>query len=171
MMDGFTIRNGNATGKYAMCSATEPAGCGGGFFIAGVSLNISHCIIEDNVASTTTSELQETGYGGGVYIQNPGTIMIRNSIIRSNDASTASSGRFGYTGIGGGIFVDGDMTVENIIIEKNEISENNAAAGTATGWGSGMTLYDSDAGVTGNYFHDNDPNTRSFGSAIYATSI
>ena len=40
MMDGFTIRNGNATGKYAMCSATEPAGCGGGFFIAGVSFNM-----------------------------------------------------------------------------------------------------------------------------------
>jgi len=100
-IDGFTIHNGNATGKVALCSATNAAGCGGGILVSGGKTTIEHCIIEDNVASTTTDATYRIGYGGGIYIQNAGTlgVMIQNNIIRYNDASTAATcGTLAITG-------------------------------------------------------------------------
>ncbi len=165
---GFTVRNGNATGKVAICSAPNAAGCGGGIMVVGGTATIEHCILEDNVASTTTDAMYKTGYGGGIYIQNPVDVTIRDNLIHSNDASTAASGPVGNNGEGGGIYVRGADADEDLTITENEISENNAAAVSYVGWGVGLSIFNSHGTISQNDIHDNNPNHSAFGSGIYS---
>ncbi len=166
-LTGLTIRNGNATGKTAICSAPSPAGCGGGILVTGGTTTIEHCIIEDNIAATTASESARTGFGGGIYIQNPESATIRYNTIRSNDASTAISGPAGNNGEGGGIFVSGAVDATDLTITQNDISENSAASSDFGGWGVGLTILDSHGVVSGNTFRANNLNLSSFGSGLY----
>jgi hypothetical protein len=166
-LTGFTISHGNATGKTGICSAADAAGCGGGIFGTGGTITIEHSIIEDNVASTTTDATFRAGYGGGIYIQTPINVSIHDNIIRSNDASTATSGPSGYNGEGGGIYIRGTDPTGDLTISGNEISENEAAAESYGGWGVGLYIYKSFGSITDNYIHDNNQNQSSTGSGLY----
>jgi hypothetical protein len=173
-LDGLTIRNGNGTGKTAVCSAGDAAGCGGGIFISGGTTTIEDCLIEDNVASTTTDATYQTGYGGGIYVQaasvpNPTAVTIRDNIIRSNDASTAASGPVGDNGLGGGIFIGGVLDPQDLLISGNEISFNNAASTTYSGIGDGVLIYGVYGTLSDNDIHDNNPNLNEQGSTVFAT--
>ncbi len=173
-LDGLTIRNGNGTGKTAVCSAVDAAGCGGGIFISGGTTTVEDCIIEDNVASTTTDATYQTGYGGGIYVQvasapNPTAVTIRNNIIRSNDASTAASGPVGDNGLGGGIFIGGVLAPQDLLITGNDISFNNAASTTYSGIGDGLLIYGVYGTLSDNDIHDNNPNLNEQGSTVFAT--
>jgi hypothetical protein len=167
-LSGVTIHNGNATGKYAMCSGSSPAGCGGGIFIAGVSLVIENCIIADNIAATTTAVSERTGYGGGIYIQNPDGVTISNNLIHSNDASTATSGPIGDNGMGGGIYVTGATAVSDLTITGNEIHSNNAVSTMYSGLGDGLYIDGGNGSISKNFFHDNNPNLYDYGNALFA---
>ncbi|MGB8252804.1 MAG: hypothetical protein WCF08_06285 [Anaerolineaceae bacterium] len=172
-LSGFTIRNGNATGLIAICSASGPAGCGGGIMASGGKTTIEDCIIEDNVASTTTDATYRTGYGGGIYIQNPGNlgVTIQNNIIRYNDASTASCGTLAIAGKGGGIYIEGESASGDITITENEIYRNEAAIGPdCIGRGVGLTVVDGSGVISRNYIHDNNQNHSSSGSGLFSNS-
>jgi hypothetical protein len=41
-------------------------GCGGGIYATGTSLHVGHCVITDNVGSSTGY----CGRGGGIYVHN-----------------------------------------------------------------------------------------------------
>jgi hypothetical protein len=173
-LTGFSIRNGNATTKTAVCSAVNAAGCGGGVFISGGTTTIEDCIIEDNVASTTTVATYQIGYGGGIYVQNAHSVTIRDNIIRSNDASTAASGGYVDVGIGGGIFVSGISTADGMVISGNEISDNDTAALYVynSGKGAGLAVIESKGSIDRNTVHDNDSNqtTSMYGSGMYSAT-
>ena len=144
-LTGLNIRNGNGTGKTAMCSAVDAAGCGGGIFISGGTTTIEDCIIEDNVASTTTDanlpdRLRGRDLRAGCLGSKSNSVTIRNNIIRSNDASTAISGPVGDNGLGGGIFIGGVLAPEDLLITGNDISFNNAASTTYSGIGDGLLI-------------------------------
>lgn len=173
-LTGLSIRNGNGTGKIGVCSAVAAAGCGGGVFISGGTTTIENCIIEDNVASTTTAATYQTGYGGGIYVQvasapNPTAVTIEHNIIRSNDASTATSGPVGDNGLGGGIFIGGVLAPEDLLITGNDISFNSAASAAYSGLGDGLLIYGVYGTVSDNDIHDNNPSLRTQGSTLFAT--
>ncbi len=175
VLSGLTIRNGNATNKNALCSASNPAGCGGGIFIVGVPIIIEHCIIEDNVAATSSEGTAIIGYGGGIYAQlNPAYgMVVQDNIIRRNSASTAVAiGPVGddYYGQGGGIYATGSTYFESMTISGNEISENNATSSSLPGLGAGLAIINSDGIIGNNYIHDNNSNLRANGSGLYTDS-
>jgi hypothetical protein len=168
-ISGFTIRNGNGS-DTTRCPHTNAAGCGGGILIDSVPFSVAHCIIENNVAATTTSTADPLGYGGGLYIHDPVSMTITHNIIRYNTASTVTSGTTAYPGMGGGIFVSGGTDVEGLDIRFNEIYGNNATTPSYSGSGAGLAFENSSVYLRDNYIHDNDPNMSSYGSAIYAIS-
>ncbi|MBN2258677.1 MAG: right-handed parallel beta-helix repeat-containing protein, partial [Anaerolineaceae bacterium] len=167
-LSGFTIKNGNADGLAAGCTAYEPAGCGGGIFISNAALTIENCIIEHNVAATTYASGAYYGYGGGVYIQNPAGVTITKSIIRQNTASAATDITGYDIGYGGGIHVSGSADPEDLIITNNEISENEVAEVSHLGWGAGFYIVYSSGLISGNFIHDNNTNMGANGSAFYS---
>jgi hypothetical protein len=174
LFSGFTVHRGNATGKNSLCAASNNSGCGGGIFIASVSLTVENCLIENNVASTTAVEPARIGYGGGIYVQNAPSVTIRDNIIRSNDASTAASGGYVDVGIGGGIFVSGISAADGMTISGNEISGNDTAALYVynSGKGAGLAVIESKGSIDGNSIHDNDSNqtTSIYGSGLYSAT-
>lgn len=165
-VDGWTIRNGNATGLVDGCSAENAAGCGGGLQVITGLVTIEHCIIEENIAATTSVTGAITGYGGGIYLQNPSNMTIRYNLIRNNSASVAASGPTGSRGVGGGIYASGAYSEANLTISDNEFYGNETAPAGQTGYGAGMAFYNSHGLVTRNYVHNNDPSSSARGSGL-----
>ncbi|MBN2258192.1 MAG: right-handed parallel beta-helix repeat-containing protein, partial [Anaerolineaceae bacterium] len=167
-LSGFTIKNGNADGLVAGCTASEPAGCGGGIFISNAALTIENCIIEHNVAATTYASGAYYGYGGGIYIQNPTGVTITDSIIRSNYASTGQDPYENFTGYSGGIYVSDSVDPDYLTITNNEISYNEAAVEDQLGWGVALTIKYSSGLVSHNNIHHNNLNDNSRASGLYS---
>ncbi len=168
VVDGWTIRNGNANGLVTGCSPANAAGCGGGVLVTSGTVTIEHNIIKENVAATTTGDPARTGYGGGIYLQNPAVATIRFNSIHSNHASTAESGPVGSNGLGGGIYASGAVTEGDLMINNNELYSNDAAASGYMGYGGGMALAESHGLISGNSVHDNAPDQSSLGAALFA---
>jgi hypothetical protein len=80
ILDGFTIRDGNANGNY-------PHYLGGGMFNTSASPTIRHCVFEENQASYA---------GGGVYneFSSPG---FSNCSFSENTAVSNGGGMYNYT--------------------------------------------------------------------------
>ncbi len=167
ILSGFTIQNGNATGNVINCYYSVAAGCGGGIMVSGGSMTIEDNIIEHNIAATTSDTANETGYGGGIWVQNHVNVTISNNSIGFNDASTATNGpENGIGGSGGGIFVKGVPSAVGMTITGNEIHHNNAASATYSGIGDGLFIYGGFDTISQNYYHDNNSNLREQGSSI-----
>ncbi len=106
VLDGFTIRGGNADGSGS-------DGLGGGLYVGSTSLNgptLAHLSFVDDIASVEGGavaafgaagfadclfEGNQAGAGGGVYTEQP--ITLARCVLRSNDAG--SGGAF-YSNIG-----------------------------------------------------------------------
>jgi parallel beta-helix repeat protein len=105
VLQGFTIRNGNATqGAGIYSSASSPV--------------ISNCTITANLASGGSS------FGGGIFI-NGGYPTIDHSVISYNQSSGT------WYGYGGGIYVDASSP----IIQNSDVSNNSASGGNSSAGG------------------------------------
>jgi PKD repeat protein len=117
MVRGFTIRNGNVSGRGGgiYCGSSSPTitGCvianntggdyvygGGGIYCYSCNSIISNCTIESNNA---------TADGGGILCDNGSSLTIINSVIRGNDA-------YGGGGITCG---ESNPTITNCVIANN----------------------------------------------------
>lgn len=125
-IDGFTIRNGNATGN-------DPVG--GGLFIGSVNVvdraTLVNLRLENNVAST-----KDSGDGGGLAVamgntfQIPGQLTLSNVTVVNNTASTGSLGSSG-----GGMSISGvgnsplNVTMTNVTVQDNTAGNDFSSAG------------------------------------------
>jgi hypothetical protein len=151
-VDGWTIRNGNATALTTNCSAYGPAaGCGGGIHVYQASPTISNNIIEDNAAAVAGGELYAAG--GGIYVQDGSGTVISRNIIRNNNSHAAG------IGIGGGIYVTDSGG--NLEISGNELYENEDFDSATYYNHNGGAIHINDTSgpiqVFENDIHDNNP--------------
>ena len=109
---------------------------GGGIFIDnGCTAQITDSIIQSNTAKSTVS----TGMGGGIFVNEGGSLTLSGSgskvIQNTADSSTiSSSSTIDKNAYGGGIFCYGSMTMTD-----GTISENTLVAGGAE-YGGGIAL-------------------------------
>jgi len=105
--------------------------CGGGIRVNGgfLELNESSEIIGNKVTD-------RSAYGGGIYVENKGSVTVRGGIITENSVDTGRE----LWGYGCGIYITGNSTVtmSGGIISKN----------TAIGWSRGGGIYINDGFFT-----------------------
>ena len=103
VIDGFFIRNGNASGTNTECmEANDVNGCGGAIFSYQAAPTISHNHIEDS-AGLVSDNGTDWGIGGGMYILEPenGTTVLDNDIRNNIGVRTYSNNE----SKGGGLYV------------------------------------------------------------------
>ena len=161
VVDGWTIRNGNATALADFCEvwAFAGGGCGGGIYIDANDVLIANNIIHSNTAASSESE---RGGGGGIYVNESSDVEVFANQIHDNN-----SNKWGE-GWGGGVYFHesgGDCG-----LEENEIYNNDLVADTDDyHYGSGIMLMMNTAPieVINNQIHDNGQIFPSYqGSAI-----
>ena len=131
-LDGFVIRNGNASGTGGQCGGGQVVGCGGGVLVTAAGVTIANSHIADNVADDAPPV--EGGYasGGGVAGYLADSMTITGSTIVGNTASALGDGA------GGGVHLRECMGSR---IAGNRIVDNVAAAApSAYGTGGGLNL-------------------------------
>ncbi len=103
VVDGFTIRNGNAGGYEKVYNGIYVSNmCGGGMYISNDSslkLSIRNCIISNNKTTFTGTY----SYGGGMYIS-ISTPYIYNCNFNNNSVTTVSPGFYHDIGGGGALY-------------------------------------------------------------------
>jgi hypothetical protein len=130
-VDGFIIRNGNATNSGAM---------GGGLYIGGVNVaeraTLVNLRIENNIASTVDS-----GLGGGLAVElgntfnNPARLTLSNVTVISN---TATTGHLGANGGGMSLLAVGNSPLN---IEMTNVTvQDNTAGNDFSSSGGGLAL-------------------------------
>jgi len=142
VLDGFTIKNGyKHPGAGIYCSGSSPIikncemtgntaewlnGIGGGCFFSNSFAEIIDCRINFNFA-IGTSPWSGNGWGGGIGIQTNSNIVISNSQIMNNYATSAS----------GGVGVhSSSLSVVNSVISNN-----------SSRWGAGLSFQDSSSTI------------------------
>jgi hypothetical protein len=148
VVQGWTIRYGNATGLTDTCQvwAFTGAGCGGGIYINGSDPMIVGNIIHSNNAATVDTGL---GGGGGIYLVNSAATLIFDNEIHDNNSNPAGEGW------GGGIYIK--ESGGDIIVDQNDIHHNDNSAIEEPHYGSGLALHDNTGAllVKNNRIHDN----------------
>ena len=105
IVDGFTIRNGNAT-------TSSPGGAkGAGVYCSGAGPSLTDCIISGNTATNATS-----AYGGGVCCASSSATLTNCTI--SGNAVTGSTSSYG----GGVSFSGGNATLTDCRISDNRVT-------------------------------------------------
>jgi len=106
-------------------------GAGGGINL----LWIEGALLQNNAiysnTATTSSSSDDTGYGGGVYVNGSSDIVVSNNVVTGNVANL----HHGY-GTGGGIAI---FDSQNVLVSRNTI-QGNLSAPSSTGdsrWGGG----------------------------------
>ena len=97
-------------------------------------------------------------FGGGILVNNKSTLILRNCIVKNNDATIA----------GGGIaFLNASTgVIENSVIGGDNISDNNSAP-----YGGGVAcLYESSPMIVGSIIKNNDASINGGGIYAYAGS-
>ena len=161
IIDGWTIRNGNASGLISQChSFGATAGCGGGIYAFEAQPTITHNIIETNTAAVAGGNL--FGAGGGVYIDNSAYAVISGNIIRNNNSHKEG------VGVGGGIYVYNSGIA--IDVSENEIYENDDYAATTfyNHSGTGMHIHNNSGPiqVRDNFVYNNNPLDEAYGGTV-----
>ncbi len=100
LIDGFTIKNGNASGWATNCSGSNANGCGGGIFVYQADARIINNKILDNTANNFANQ---SGYGGGIHLEATSGAVIRDNLIQGNRANNPVDGGGG----GGGLSIYG----------------------------------------------------------------
>ncbi len=152
VVEGWTIRNGNATGLTDYCEvwAFESDGCGGGIYVNGADPMIVRNIIHSNSAAATGSG---RGGGGGIYLlESNGSLIFDNQVYNNTSNSVGE-------GWGGGIYIheSGDET----ILDDNDVYDNDISSNDTPHYGSGVMLAMNTGpiDVINNRIHDNGQNS------------
>ncbi|MBN2071582.1 MAG: hypothetical protein JW814_09020 [Candidatus Krumholzibacteriota bacterium] len=141
VLDGFTITGGNANGE-------GEAGRGAGVFLSGISMTISHCIIENNYAE----------FGAGIYATADNST-ISTSIIRFNETGGMGSD---YAGGAGFLAMDASTT---------QITDCHFFQNVSAKYGGGLLSYNSEITVTRCDFDENSVSGNyNNGGGIYITN-
>ncbi len=135
VLDGLKITGGSAA-DLPDCEAENNDG--GGIYVQGAAVRISHCDIYSNVAS-----IAKTGYGGGLYVLD-GSASIINNIFRDNVASP------NFIGLGGGLY-----TFDSQVLVADNIFRDNLASHSDTAYGGGLLILGGEASITGNTLRGN----------------
>ncbi len=128
VIDGFFIRNGNASGTGAECQeAPETTGCGGAIFSYQAAPHITHNRIEDSEALVSNDQTS-WGVGGGIYLLNPGNnTLIEDNDIRNNkgvETTTSNHSR------GGGVYINEYQgAAGTVTVRRNNFAINHAFIG------------------------------------------
>jgi hypothetical protein len=121
-LDGITLRNGESASRI---------GVG---INSGGTVNLTHCVIENNAATA----IEGSGIAGGIF--NSGTMEVLGSVVRSNTALGAGGGigNFGALTIrdsaihdnsgdfGGAIYFNGNGPLRHLYLINSTISRNHA---------------------------------------------
>jgi uncharacterized repeat protein (TIGR01451 family) len=142
-IEGLCLTGGDASGFRGVSGDNA----GGGVYVQGATIAISHCVVFSNTAST----VEEVGFGGGLYFADS-RVMLEGNQVFDNVAST------GLQGLGGGLsFVDSDATL------RDNIVQDNVAATVHFGGGGGMYFENSTVVMDGNTIADNLASTAAPG--------
>ena len=121
------------------------AALGGGIYI-GYSCNaqITDSIIESNTANST---ILDTFGGGGIFINEGGSLTLSGSTseIKQNTAGSSTNIKNPY---GGGVLCRGSMTMEGGTISQNKVIHSTT---TDTGYGGGIALEPTSATSSGTF--------------------
>lgn len=131
---------------------------GGGIYSENGELTLEGVAVTDN-------EADESGYGGGINIEEGGAVTIRNSVVSGNRNS----------GDGGGIYSE----VETLTIEDSTIADNvvnTALYPSSSGWGAyggaieayGELLVLKNDTIAGNQVIDGNGGEEGYGAALAA---
>jgi hypothetical protein len=118
-IEGFTITGGNATGLGAGALASVDAG--GGLFIDGVTVTLSHNRVHHNLASDGLAAAND-GHGGGLYGINSVIGMEANTVYENRTIISSAVSIRG--GSGGGLY----LQQSDIQLINNAILSNTASA-------------------------------------------
>jgi hypothetical protein len=129
-----SIWESTVSGNTATGHSDAPAlAFGGGIAnLAGATMAIGSSTVSKNQAHATALSEGSSDYGGGIFNENQGLVVVVNSTVALN---TAGPGDFDYsTDQGGGIYTDGALT-----IESSTVASNDAECGFLC-WGGGIGL-------------------------------
>ena len=95
VLDGLLLTDGDYTGLgnpvglgYHVCHSDPEEDCGGGLYVSKSALHMLNCEVRGNVASTVG------GFGGGIYLWLPKTVIIERSRVQDNAAAYSGGGLF-----------------------------------------------------------------------------
>lgn len=140
VLDGFTITGGNA-------NSTGDNGRGAGVFLDGISMTVSHCIIEHNYAE----------FGAGIYA-NSDTSTISTTTLRLNE--TGSTG-YSYSGGGGMLAMNSSIT---------QITDCHFFQNQSARYGGGLLVYNSAITATRCEFEGNMLVGYNNGGGVYVNN-
>jgi predicted outer membrane repeat protein len=168
LLDGFTIRDGNASKNYG-----DARGWGAGIFADGISFSIANCTITHNRArsrggavflldanatfsnctfsnnyGTAWAEVNSYGYAGAIDLNNT-TLILEQCVFTNNQADLNGGAIYGK---------NSDINATACTFSNNQNTDNNG--------GGAMYLLDSNLTLQGSYFQSNQ-SASSSGGAIY----
>ena len=152
VLSGFTVTHGTGTFR-------DFERLGGGILALYSSCKLLDCIIEENLAGLTPS----CGRGGGIYINNysgAGRFVMKNCIMRNNQASTSAGGVFACSVSG---------YIANCKITKNMATGDYCFSTYGGGCAAGIYLACSDSFIVKNNLFSNNISARPSGE--YSTPI
>ncbi|MEW6535628.1 MAG: right-handed parallel beta-helix repeat-containing protein [Candidatus Auribacterota bacterium] len=126
LQDNAAHQNGGALfGVYSTISMTNMImseniahSSGGAVYLQSSSSSINHCVLAENISNLSA--------GGGLYLNTPGTVSVKNSIFSDNtdDLYGVATSMISYCNIGDGDFngVNGNISVDPGFID---VSQNN----------------------------------------------
>ncbi len=121
-MDGLTITEGNADKKLSY------QGCGGGIYVDSSELAIANSTIKDNWANN---------YGGGIYLEDGGSILNVSNTTFSNNVADLGGGLYSFNSMikvtgsrfdansgatGAAVYSMGNLNISDSIVSNNEAS-------------------------------------------------
>jgi hypothetical protein len=159
----LTLTHGDGAGN---CYIGTSGGCGGGIHAKDTPVHIGHCVVTDNVGSSTGY-----GRGGGIYIDNRNNYKpadIWESQIVSNTATISDTA----VGWGGGLWLEaGSYTTPATVMSTT--FENNTANTAGEGQGGGVFLWHY-ATLSNNLFRHNYGSQAAaggYGGALYLWEV
>ena len=183
ILDGFTIRNGQADhggGMYIQNASPTVRNCtfsnntvtsmtkGGGMYIKDGSPTVTNCTFTGNTGTYAGT------YGGGMNIDKNASPAVTNCTFSNNTAKS-----------GGGMRINSKPTITNCTFSNNTATDNGGGmhinsnptitnctftSNAATNSGGGMNIYNSSPTVTNCTFSDNTGTKNGSGMYIYGSS-
>jgi hypothetical protein len=128
ILDGFTIRDGNASPVFTLCPADLPETLqyrGGGILVAdGASPSIRDCTLDSNAAER---------FGGGIAVQNADPV-VQACRFYGNQVTTLEAGE-PYERGGGGLYAENTESGHTLVVRCCEFRANES-----TGYGGAISL-------------------------------
>jgi hypothetical protein len=119
------------------------SGQGGAVYVTGGGLVIEGCLFERNVPNGRTSQGHfRNGMGGGVFVRNANTVVVRDTGFMENHARATGGGGGTRTARGGGLLIGagvGTVQLSNLVFGGNTLTASTEESG-------GGIYVDSDAG-------------------------